>query len=629
MNYKIKLFSEIEKIAALIPTPVFWEDLNGVVLGGNDLTFQGVGAKREDIIGKSLYELYPIDVVNIMLANNRKVIHGRKPLEFEESNIDVGSKKTRWWRTTRAPLFDQDEINIIGIIGSSVEITDSKEKERLELENELQKNKIREHENFTELMKIETEIQKAQIEEQNKFRKIANQLAHDIRSPLASLSIILDSCKAELSEQKRLTLQEAAARIRGIANSLLNKYDNEVLLEHQQQATLVSLILLNLLDNKKHQCKDLPVKFTSNFEPNCDFAFIDIEPLAFNRAIVNLIDNAVDALDGREGLVAIDLRLHNGNIEIIIQDNGKGMPPKIVNKLMNNIAVTYGKKGGNGIGFTQVSETIKNNHGDFTIVSEPGIGTKITVTFPKAKQPDWMIEEIHLNQGDTVVILDDDSSIHRALDIHFKDYLGDINLKHFIFGADAIDFINNFPDKSKIVLLADFELLKQELNGLQVIERTKIKRSILVTSHYSDQRILNLALENGVKVLPKQLAAKVLITINAQDPQIVIIDDDELFVNSLADFVVANNKTVAKYYDPLIFLKELSQYAKDTMICMDNNFNSSIDGLGLAKQLHELGYTKLCLLSGADFKPNDVPAYLTMVLKTDIANLYKILGCTG
>ena len=82
-------------------------------------------------------------------------------------------------------------------------------------------------------------------------------------------------------------------------------------------------------------------------------------------------------------------------------------------------------------------------------------------------------------------------------------------MKHFTLGEEAIDFINKFPAREQIFLLTDFELLKQDLNGLHVIERTKIERSILVTSHYNSLKIRELAIKNGTEILPKPLAQEV------------------------------------------------------------------------------------------------------------------------
>lgn len=213
-------------------------------------------------------------------------------------------------------------------------------------------------------------------------------------------------------------------------------------------------------------------------------------------------------------------------------------------------------------------------------------------------------------------------------------HLDKIQVKHFTLGKDVINFINNFPHKDQIFLLADFELLKQHLNGIDVIEKTKIDRAILVTSHYADQTVQNLAKASGVNILPKQLAPEVSIKIGkvsdnrkankTRKVDIVIIDDNEMITDTTATLLEQHNKKVDKYYNPILFLKQLSQYDKDTIICMDNDLKNMITGVELAKQLHEQGFTKLYLLSGKEFKKVEIPDYLVIIQKTDITTLTKL-----
>lgn len=229
-------------------------------------------------------------------------------------------------------------------------------------------------------------------------------------------------------------------------------------------------------------------------------------------------------------------------------------------------------------------------------------------------------------------------------------------MKHFTFGEEAIDFINNFPNKDQLFLLVDFELLKQELNGLHVIEQTNIKRSVLVTSHHNNLMVRNLVVKRGAKILPKQLASEVPIKIdgvsielkdfkecsitgiengyesgktvkdsNAKKVDVVLLDDEELLLASLSSLLEARGKTVDKYNKPKKFLEKLAQYDKDTKIFMDNDFKSYINGVDLAKQLHEKGYTNLYLFSGADFTVGEIPNYLTVISKTDISRLFSFL----
>lgn len=238
------------------------------------------------------------------------------------------------------------------------------------------------------------------------------------------------------------------------------------------------------------------------------------------------------------------------------------------------------------------------------------------------------------------MILDDDTSIHGAWDMHFEPILKQaptLKLKHFTIAHEALQFINELPEKQKnnVFLLTDYELLKQELNGLHVVAKSGVKRSILVTSHYAQQIVQNQAAKTGTKILPKQLASEIPIKISEvaehekqgaalQSVDLILVDDDEKFVQNLLMFIFAG-QMVDKYYDPHHFLANVYKYAKDTKICLDNNFAvADLRGLDIAKKLHEQGFTRLYILSGEVFEKNQIPDYVTVIRKDDIEGLQKI-----
>jgi amino acid adenylation domain-containing protein/thioester reductase-like protein len=637
MIKKPKVLEYLEIINPFIPINVYWFDTNNILLGANELTAKSVGVKSiEDYIGKAPHEYFAKEVADNIVKHHQEVVRTGVPRSHEESITDLTTGKIRYFNVMISPLRDDDK-KIIGSIGTSFEITAQKEATGL---------------------KLEMELQKARLHEQEQFRKIANQVVHDIRSPLAALLVLVKSCEDKLNEHERVALREAAQRIGDIANNLLSRYKGKDLkpaVMESRKPIIISLSLLQLLSEKKHQYKKLPVEFGFDLNPEGSFLSIEAEPMAFNRMMSNIINNAVDALDGRKGLINIQLKSDNKEVSIIISDNGRGMSPEIINKIMNNIPVTAGKKDGNGIGYTQIMDTLKRNNGKITIDSNIGIGTKVRLTFPATETPTWLAKEINLKKGDTVVILDDDESMHRAWDLRFKDFEHCLNIKHFSFGNQAIDFINNFKYKDKIQLLIDFELINQELNGIQIIEKTDIKKVILVTSHHTNLIIRNIASKDRIKILPKPLTSEIPIGIELSNyPEIhnthhhlngdgkycngvkqhfdsykkvdfVFVDDDEPLINSLVILFKDRGRNIDTYHSPNNFLTRLSEYPKNTMIFMDNDFNNGMNGLELADFLHNRGYINLYLFSGKDFASHEVPGYLTVISKTETDRLLSFI----
>lgn len=579
----------------------------------------------ESIIGKTDRDFgWSEERVNNLYEIDKKVIDTGIP-NIVEDVIPKPDNSVRVMLSSKTPLRDANN-NIVGIVGISVDITDRRRVEKLQLE----KNKLN----------IKNKERKKIIQEQEKFRIIAKQVAHDIRSPLASLSMVVKSCKS-IPEPERIALRDITNSISCIANDLLSKYqENKKGKDVNFQApqnVLLSLALLDVLNEKKHQYKKTQIIFNYSFAPNSNFVFININLSNFNRMISNLVNNAVESFEGKAGKVDLSLSIEEDNVKIVIQDNGKGMPKKIIDKVMNNIAVTNGKKYGNGLGLTQVRNTLQCSNGDLAIESKINAGTKVTLSFPQANPAVWLVKEIKLYKGDIVAILDDDLSIHSAWETKFASCGFDIQLYHFRLGQELINFVNSANTKDRIFLLSDFELISQKLDGLQIIEQLAIQQhSILVTSHYNDKNVCNFAIKAGIKILPKQLTPYVSIKVDkkaydrrdvshTKKADLVIIDDDRLFADSLADFLKDKFMAVETYYNPYNFLENLSRYGKETRICMDNDFHKQINGIELAKQLNEKGYTQLYMLSGGGFKKEDVPSYLTVLPKGDLENLNKLV----
>ncbi|HLX52638.1 MAG TPA: HAMP domain-containing sensor histidine kinase, partial [Aquella sp.] len=504
------------------------------------------------------------------------------------------------------------------------------ESERLRLENALHK--------------LENDKQKAILEEQEKFRKFVGQIVHDIKSPLASLRGVVNESGSAIPEEKRITLRKASMRISDIAQHMLSRYKNEFDEGELAEPLLVSAAMLEVIGEKRYEHST--VNFDTDFKSQADFAFIRVESGQFKRMISNLLNNAVEALEGKPD-EKISLRLNTNAqwIIITIRDNGKGISKELVDKIKGDLPVTEGKKHGSGIGLTQVREAVQRNFGKFEIYSTLGQGTSIILRFPKILPPAWIAEEVKIIKGDTIVILDDDKSIHGAWDLQLKPILSKLpnklEVKHFTEGMDAINFINSFStrEKNKICLLTDYELLNQDINGLQVVEQTKIKRSILVTSHYANLAIRDRSSNLGIKILPKDLAFAISINLDqkvkpgSKKVDMVCVDDDLGFVQDYVERFFSHLK-IDMYSDPDVFLENIEQYPLDTKIILDHFYSRDWgpkakyvgDGVEVAIKLNKKGFTKLVMLTGEEPDPDSIPPYLTVILKDDDEKIKNLVN---
>lgn len=366
--------------------------------------------------------------------------------------------------------------------------------------------------------KEERDRTKLMLEGQEKFRKAVGQMMHDITSPIVSINTIVSKLNKTITEDDRVTLRHAAERIEGISQRLLNKYNNKGDGEAIENL-LVSLVLLQILNEKMVEHKETNVKFEIDIKEDARFCFIKHNLGLFKRMISNLINNAVDAIKHKTNpSIKVTLAVNSGSVFIFIKDNGDGIPLHIQEKFNQGISITEGKNNGHGIGLVQIKDAIKFGNGDCKIDAS-NLGTQIAVYFPEVSVPDWVSTEIKFKDNDIVIILDDDESIHGAWDNKFDiatAKIPNLEIQHYTNGIDVIHYINGLEQEQKqnIFLLTDYELLEQGINGLDVVEHTRMSRAILVTSYATQSRIQDRVIHLGIKMLPKELVSVINIQVD-------------------------------------------------------------------------------------------------------------------
>ena len=110
-------------------------------------------------------------------------------------------------------------------------------------------------------------------------------------------------------------------------------------------------------------------------------------PRLLYEIVYNLCDNALKYnVDG--GNVSVTVDEDGQNARLIVADTGIGIPAAQQDRVFERfyrVDKSHSKaSGGTGLGLSIVKHAVQYHRGHIVLVSEPGKGTKITVTFPKA-----------------------------------------------------------------------------------------------------------------------------------------------------------------------------------------------------------------------------------------------------
>ena len=113
------------------------------------------------------------------------------------------------------------------------------------------------------------------------------------------------------------------------------------------------------------------------------------DPLLFDRALSNLLDNALRFTPDR-GKITIRSQSSNGQTELAVEDTGCGIPSKHLSRIFDRFYRVDSSRSskGTGLGLALVKSITDLHGGSVTATSEPGYSTIVTVTFPLKNNSD-------------------------------------------------------------------------------------------------------------------------------------------------------------------------------------------------------------------------------------------------
>ncbi len=109
---------------------------------------------------------------------------------------------------------------------------------------------------------------------------------------------------------------------------------------------------------------------------------IMVSPAQMNQVFLNLITNAVQAVNEHTGKIVIRTAVQHGKVIIIIADNGKGIPPENLKRIFDPFFTTKDVGQGTGLGLSIAFKIIEKHKGTIDVQSQVGKGTEFIITLP-------------------------------------------------------------------------------------------------------------------------------------------------------------------------------------------------------------------------------------------------------
>lgn len=379
-----------------IPHAVFWKDSNLVYLGANrnfarDMGFQ----KPEDLVGKSDTDLpFPQDLIRERLEEDLRVIQQGMPILNREEMLQAPDGK-RELLLSKVPL--EDAYGNTGMLGIYVDITYLKEQEhRLMVSNQ-------------EILKNQERL--IAQEKMASLGILSAGIVHDIRNPLTFVENMAEVTQSLIEELR----EELGQNLPGDVEEILGDISNNlaVIFKHGRRATTITNNVMQLARGKEAgtslvDIDDLVkehVSFSKGHRGPEDLIIeqrygklgkLKVQPGELGRVIVNLINNAIDALARAKGerpslvpRILVTTELKEKTMEIVIRDNGPGIATKHLSDIFRPFFTTKPTGKGNvGLGLAMCHDIITSGHqGKLLVDTKIGEYTCFTIVLPRDPGP--------------------------------------------------------------------------------------------------------------------------------------------------------------------------------------------------------------------------------------------------
>ena len=214
------------------------------------------------------------------------------------------------------------------------------------------------------------------------------------------------------------------------------------------------------------------------------------DPTQIYQVMINLATNALHAMEGRGGKLAVTLEAFSPTEKLLqahpdlrpaaytrltITDTGHGMDAKTQARIFEPFFTTKPVGKGTGLGLAVVHGIIQSHEGVINVESQPGEGTSFLLYFPAqtvaAAATDTKTRKLHHGRGQRILLVDDEPALTGV----FKQLLRRLNYEA-IASNSAAEALGWFREKPTAFDLVITDLTMPEMNGLEIAREVRTLR---------------------------------------------------------------------------------------------------------------------------------------------------------
>lgn len=334
-----------------------------------------------------------------------------------------------------------------------------------------------------------------ELDKQSSRLEIANIVRHNIRTPLSALMRLSDTVNFR-NEKEAEVFQSIIEQVRSLVSKLdvASPTSKETIRDGFFETVQAAI-------QESRAGLDPALRFEVDLDDSLPSVFVPFAEAELKSVIGNLVNNAVEALRG-PGTIHLRARDLGHSVVLEIEDDGPGIPAHLLASVMKK-GFTFGKPNGTGIGLFHASQCAREWGGELRIRSTPGVGTTVEIQLPIQGRHSWYTPRIKLEKNSTVIVVDDQISVHRLWKMRL-DEAGFAGKVFFFLGArelrDGIDGM----ELNGVNFLMDHDLLDSGTTGLDLLKEVPAgAHRYLVTNRFDDSSVRGACEREGLALIPK------------------------------------------------------------------------------------------------------------------------------
>jgi nitrogen fixation/metabolism regulation signal transduction histidine kinase len=223
-----------------------------------------------------------------------------------------------------------------------------------------------------------------QAQRQSAWSEVAQRIAHEIKNPLTPIRLAAERMQrwsGRLDGEVRDIVQSGCEAIIAQVTGLKELVDAFRLYARlprvEPRPSSVSQVAREVGALYSEVREDLDVVVDT---PTHEIRAL-VDPVALRQALVNLMDNAVDAVQGR-GAITVSLRSEGDEVVLEVEDTGVGLPTEDTETLVQPFFSTKGR--GSGMGLALVHRIVTEHGGTLELQNRQPTGAAVTIRLPQA-----------------------------------------------------------------------------------------------------------------------------------------------------------------------------------------------------------------------------------------------------